>query len=50
MSFHCGHIISEANGGEIKLDNLRPICHSCNSSMGTVNMDEFIIKYGLTAT
>jgi len=49
LSFHCGHIISEANGGEIKLDNLRPICQSCNSSMGTVNMDEFISKYGLTA-
>lgn len=49
LSFHCGHIISEANGGEIKLDNLRPICQSCNSSMGTVNMDEFINKYGLTA-
>jgi hypothetical protein len=49
MSFHCGHIISESNGGEIKLDNLRPICQSCNSSMGTVNMDEFISKYGLTA-
>jgi 5-methylcytosine-specific restriction endonuclease McrA len=48
MSFHCGHIISEANGGEIKLDNLRPICQSCNSSMGTVNMDDFINKYGLT--
>ncbi len=47
MNFHCGHIISEANGGEIKVDNLRPICQSCNSSMGTVNMDVFMNKYGL---
>ncbi len=47
MNFHCGHIISEANGGEINVDNLRPICQSCNSSMGTVNMDVFMNKYGL---
>ena len=49
LSFHCGHIISEVNGGEIKLDNLRPICQSCNSSMGIVNMDEFMSKYGLVS-
>lgn len=47
MSFSCGHIIAEFNGGELKLDNLRPICSSCNSSMGTKNMDQFISKYGL---
>ena len=47
MSFACGHIISEYNGGEIKLDNLKPICMSCNSSMGTQNMDDFIEEYGL---
>jgi 5-methylcytosine-specific restriction endonuclease McrA len=46
-TFSCGHIISEFNGGEIKLDNLKPICTSCNSSMGTKNMDEFIKDYGL---
>ena len=47
MNFSCGHIISEFNGGEIKSDNLKPICVSCNSSMGTKNMDEFIKDYGL---
>jgi hypothetical protein len=47
LSFSCGHIISEFNGGEIRLDNLKPICVSCNSSMGTTNMDEFIEKFGL---
>lgn len=47
LSFHCGHIISEKNGGEICVDNLRPICQSCNSSMGTQNMNEFIKKYKL---
>ena len=47
MNFSCGHIISENNGGEINLNNLKPICVSCNSSMGTKNMDEFIQNYGL---
>jgi len=47
MNFSCGHIISESNGGEINLNNLKPICVSCNSSMGTQNMDEFIQNYGL---
>ena len=41
FSFHCGHVISEKNGGEMKVDNLRPICQNCNSSMGTKNMNEF---------
>lgn len=44
MSFHCGHIISEANGGEITVQNLKPICQNCNSSMGTINMNDFIKK------
>ena len=42
MSFHCGHVIAEANGGETILSNLRPICQNCNSSMGIKNMDEFM--------
>jgi 5-methylcytosine-specific restriction endonuclease McrA len=42
MSFHCGHIIAEANGGEIIVSNLKPICQNCNSSMGTKNMNEFM--------
>ena len=31
--FHCGHIISEVNGGELHVDNLKPICARCNLSM-----------------
>jgi len=46
-NFDCGHIISEKNGGIVTLDNLKPICRLCNSSMSTMNMDEFIKKYGL---
>jgi len=44
-NFDCGHIISEHNGGLVTLDNLKPICRLCNSSMSTMNMDEFIKNY-----
>ena len=42
--FHCGHIISEANGGKITIDNLRPICASCNLKMGSNNWDDYVKK------
>jgi len=45
-NFDCGHIISEKNGGKVELSNLKPICRSCNSSMSTTNMDDFMSKYG----
>ena len=45
-NFDCGHIISEKNGGEIKLENLKPICRACNSSMGVMNMNDYMKKYG----
>ena len=48
MSFHCGHIIAKSNGGTNTIDNLRPICQSCNSSMGSTNMDDFIAFHFLT--
>jgi len=46
LSFHCGHIIAESKGGTLKMDNLKPICQSCNSSMGNMDMDEYMQKYG----
>jgi len=45
-NFDCGHIISEKEGGYIKLENLKPICRACNSSMGVMNMNEYMKKYG----
>lgn len=45
-NFDCGHIVAESNGGETNLDNLRPICRLCNSSMGTKNMIEFMKNNG----
>jgi 5-methylcytosine-specific restriction endonuclease McrA len=48
-TFHCGHVKSKAKGGDDKIDNLRPICANCNTSMGTMNLNEFIKKYGFTS-
>jgi 5-methylcytosine-specific restriction endonuclease McrA len=47
MSFHCGHVLSENNGGPTALDNLLPICQSCNSSMGTRDLMEYKRTNGL---
>lgn len=43
--FQAGHIIPEHHGGPPTVENLRPICSSCNQSMGTQNMHNFIKKY-----
>ena len=39
--FDCGHIIAVSNGGDNTIDNLKPICSTCNKSMGTKNMENF---------
>lgn len=41
-TFHCGHDIAEINGGQTILSNLKPICSSCNLSMGTQNMETML--------
>ena len=41
-NFHAGHIIPECIGGETNQNNLLPICASCNNSMGTKNMTDFV--------
>ena len=46
ISFHAGHVISSKNGGDITVENLRPICQTCNCSMGSQNMYDFIKEYG----
>ena len=40
-NFEAGHIIAESKGGDTTLDNLRPICKSCNSSMGNKSWFEY---------
>jgi hypothetical protein len=41
LKFHVRHIITEANGGSIHIDNLKSICESYNKSMRIKNMDDF---------
>lgn len=48
-NFACGHLVAEKHGGRLVLQNLRPICTTCNSSMGTANMDDYMREHGLTA-
>ncbi len=43
-NFHCGHIVNNKDGGTVNIDNLKPICGLYNSSMGTMNMNDFIKK------
>ena len=44
--FEVGHVLSEAHGGTLEINNLRPICSVCNKSMGARNMVEFVKEYG----
>jgi hypothetical protein len=46
FNFECGHVISDYDGGETTLENLRPICGQCNGSIGTRNLEKFITEYG----
>lgn len=43
--FECGHVISEKEGGGMEISNFRPICRTCNNSMGSKNMEAFVIKH-----
>ena len=46
-TFDVGHVLSEKNGGTHEINNLRPICFACNHSMGSENMIDFVVKFGL---
>ena len=46
-NFSCGHVIAKSKGGETTIKNLRPICVSCNSSIGTEDMENFMKRYGI---
>lgn len=48
LAYECweaGHVIAESNGGNTDIENLRPVCMSCNRSMGKTNMIEFMKEY-----
>jgi hypothetical protein len=41
LKFDCGHIIAESKGGKMSINNLLPICKTCNSSMGNMNLYDY---------
>ena len=45
MSFEVGHNKPFAKGGKWNINNLRPICRTCNRSMGTMTIESFKKKY-----
>ncbi len=47
FEFECGHVDAKSKGGPDTVTNLRPICGTCNRSMGNQNMFEFQKKHGL---
>jgi len=45
-NFQCGHNIPESKGGTTTVENLIPICSSCNGSMSNnYTFDEWNVKY-----
>ena len=40
-TFEAGHIVARDLGGQVSIDNLVPICFTCNRSMGTRNFHEY---------
>lgn len=44
-NFEAGHITSVKNGGSDNIENLVPICSTCNKSMGIQNLNDFKKNY-----
>jgi len=43
--FEVGHNKAVAKGGKDNISNLRPICRPCNSSMGTMSIEQYRKKF-----
>ena len=43
--FEVGHNKPFSKGGTWNINNLRPICRTCNRSMGSMTIEAFKIKY-----
>jgi 5-methylcytosine-specific restriction endonuclease McrA len=47
FTFEAGHNVPESKGGKTNVGNLRPICPSCNRSMGDrFTIDEYSSEFG----
>lgn len=44
-AWHCGHVIAESKGGPTTVENLRPLCSTCNLSMGTTDIKTFKARH-----
>lgn len=40
-NMECGHIVPHVCKGQITIDNLEPICKTCNRDMGIMNLNEY---------
>jgi hypothetical protein len=45
FSFEVGHNKAKSKGGSNDIENLRPICKGCNTSMGTQSIESFRAKH-----
>ena len=45
LDFEAGHNKAVAKGGKNHISNLRPICRTCNTSMGTQSIESFKEKH-----
>ena len=45
FNFEIGHNKAKAKGGSNDIENLRPICKGCNTSMGTQSIESFRAKH-----
>lgn len=46
QNFICGHVHPKSKGGDVNIENLRPICLTCNSSMSNKHMLDFVLDCG----
>lgn len=45
FNFEIGHVLAKSKGGLMTIENLRPICNSCNRSMYNRNMKDFVSMF-----
>jgi hypothetical protein len=50
FNFEVGHNKARSQGGSDQIENLRPICKTCNTSMGTQSIESFRKKHFASST